>query len=167
MNPLDRFVTVIEGEPLASTEVIAKGVRVQHKNVLALVRRYAPELSGFGTVAFQTRPRRAGAHGGGDVEYAMLNEPQASALLTLMRNSEKVVAFKFKLIGEFYRMRQALGQREHSLWKQLQALIAKEVESKVRARFGSYLMHERKRDIPYYQQEHRRLETLIQPPLLQ
>ena len=163
MNPLDRFVTVIEGEPLASTEVIAKGVRVQHKNVLALVRSYAEPLAEFGEIAFQTRLNRQGR----PTEYVMLNEPQASALLTLMRNSEKVVAFKFKLIGEFYRMRQALGQREHSLWKQLQALIAKEVESKVRARFGSYLMHERKRDIPYYQQEHRRLETLIQPPLLQ
>jgi hypothetical protein len=52
------------------------------------------------------------------------------------------------------------------LWQQMQALIAQEVESKVRASFGSHLMLERKREIPYFEDERRQLETLIQPTLL-
>ncbi|WP_349573128.1 KilA-N domain-containing protein [Azotobacter salinestris] len=50
-------------------------------------------------------------------------------------------------------------------WQQMQALIAQEVESKVRASFGSYLMHQRKREIPYFTAEIARLEAEVQPSL--
>jgi hypothetical protein len=52
------------------------------------------------------------------------------------------------------------------LWKQMQALIAQEVESKVRASFGSRLMLERKREIPYFREERQQIESQIQPSLL-
>jgi hypothetical protein len=48
----------------------------------------------------------------------------------------------------------------------MQALIAREVESKVRASFGSHLMLERKREIPQLDEERFRLELQIQPSLL-
>lgn len=53
-----------------------------------------------------------------------------------------------------------------NLWRQMQALIAKEVESKVRASFGSHLMLERKREIPRFDEERSLLESQIQPSLL-
>ena len=68
----NQLVNVINGEPLVSTEVIAKGVNVQHKNVLALVRNQAQLLTEFGKVAFQTRLNRRGS----PTEIAMLNERQ-------------------------------------------------------------------------------------------
>lgn len=88
---MDRYpfplVTAVDGEPRASSEVIARGVKSQHASVIKLVRRHQASLEGFGTVRFEIRPRAKGAHGGGDVEFALLNETQASAILTLMRNS--------------------------------------------------------------------------------
>lgn len=161
----NQLVNVINGEPLVSTEVIAKGVNVQHKNVLALVRTHAELLSGFGRVAFETRPfaTRGGTQ---HKEVAMLNERQTTLLLTLMRNRPKVTVFKVELIKEFYRMRDALQQRDLNLWQQMQALIAQEVESKVRASFGSHLMLERKRLIPFFETEKERLEHELQPSLL-
>ena len=158
----NQLVNVINGEPLASTEVIAKGVNVQHKNVLALVRNHAQLLTEFGKVTFQTRLNRRGS----PTEIAMLNERQTTLLLTLMRNRPKVTAFKVELIKEFYRMRDALQQRDLNLWQQMQALIAQEVESKVRASFGSHLMLERKRLIPFFETEKERLEHELQPSLL-
>lgn len=166
MNELfTNLVLAVEGEPRASSEVIARGVGVQHKNMLAMIRKYQGDLSEFGLVAFQTRARCSGKHGGGDVEFAMLNEQQATLLLAFMRNSPKVVEFKIALIKEFFRMRGELGRREQSLWHQMQALVAREVESKVRASFGSHLMLERKRDIPHFDEERFRLECQIQPEL--
>lgn len=53
-----------------------------------------------------------------------------------------------------------------NLWQQMQALIAREVESKVRASFGSHLMLERKREIPQFDAERDLLERQIQPSLL-
>ena len=96
----------------------------------------------------------------------MLNERQAALLISLMRNSDEVVAFKASLIAEFYRMRDALNQRTQNLWQQMQALIAQEVESKVKASFGAKLMNDRKKEIPYFEQEMCRLEEEIQPQLM-
>jgi phage regulator Rha-like protein len=166
MNPFQELVVVTEGQPLASTEVIARGMKQQHASTIKLVRKHQAALEQFGRVRFEIRPFQT-AGGIQQREIAMLNEQQAAILISLMKNSEQVVDFKVALIAEFYRMRDALQQRPQSLWQQMQALIAQEVESKVRASFGSRLMLERKRDIPYYRDEHDRLEMLIQPPLLQ
>lgn len=165
MHTLKSLVVVINGEPLASTSTIAGGMRASHKNVLALVRKHGEVLARFGGVAFETRPfaTRGGTQ---QREVAMLNERQAALLISLMRNSDEVVTFKANLISEFYRMRDALDQRTHNLWQQMQALIAREVKSEVRASFGSHLMLERKREIPAFSQERTRLEHEIQPSLL-
>lgn len=61
-------------------------------------------------------------------------------------------------------------ERAHSgqqgLWMQMQALIAREVESKVKASFGSHLMLTRKREIVPLRGERQLLEAAIQPSLL-
>jgi len=166
---MDKFgfplVTAVDGEPRASSEVIARGVNVQHKNVMALVKRYHVRLEQFGPLAFQTRVKRADGRGGQLTEYVMLNETQASAILTLMRNSPEVVDFKFRLVGEFFRMRDELQHQGRTLWQQMQALIAQEVESKVRASFGAHLLNERKREIPPLRSERDRLQAAMQPHL--
>lgn len=161
MNKFYPMVVVVGGEPLASTEAIALGVGIQHKNVLALTRAHAGLLREFGEVAFEARLNKRGSA----TEYAMLNERQTTLLLTLMRNSAKVTEFKVALIREFYRMRDALQQRSQNLWQQLHAAIAQEVESKVRASFGSHLMLERKKEKPHLQGRIDALESEIQPML--
>lgn len=82
-----------------------------------------------------------------------------------MRNSESVVDFKTDLIAEFFRMRDALNQRTQNLWQQLQAAIAQEVESKVRASFGSHLMIERKKEKRPLNERIGQLKSEIQPGL--
>lgn len=52
------------------------------------------------------------------------------------------------------------------LWLQMQALVAREVESQVRASFGSHLMLKRKKEIPPLKTERELLEAAIQPSLL-
>ena len=131
------LVTAIEGEARASTEIIANGVEIQHKNVLALVHKHHADFEAFGQVAFETRLNRQGSK----TEFAMLNEHQAGLLIAFMRNTPRVIEFKVSLIREFFRMRDELQGREKNLWKQMQELIAKEVESKVRASFGSHGLH--------------------------
>lgn len=155
------LVTAIEGEARASTEVIARGVKVQHKNVMALLRRHLKDFESFGKVAFETRLNRRGSA----TEYAMLNEHQAGLLIAFMRNSPLVVQFKVALIRDFFRMREELGRREQGLYQQLQALVAEEVSTQVRASFGSRLMLERKRAIPEFRRRREQLESKIQQPL--
>ena len=159
------LVSVVNGEPLASSLVISKGMKQQHASTMKLIRKHLKKLECFGLVRFEIRPRLNGKHGGGDVEYAMLNERQTALLISLMRNTDDVVDFKVGLIAEFYRMRDALNQRTQNLYQQLQPLVAEEVETQVKASFGSRLMLERKRAIPEFKKRRDKLEAEIQPSL--
>ena len=91
----DEFVT--------TSEIIADNTDTQHKNVLELIEQYLPQIEQFGPSAFETRKSV-----GRPTRVAILNEQQATFLLTLMRNSEVVVRFKVQLVKEFYRMRNEL-----------------------------------------------------------
>lgn len=159
------LVTAIDGEARASTEVIAYGLGQNHSSVIKLVRRYLIQFKRFGHVDFKSEMVKRKQGGGAKREFAMLNEHQAALLISFMRNSPKVVEFKVALIEEFFRMREELQYREKSLWAQLQALVAKDEESKVRASFGSRLMLERKRQIPILETERERIEAELQPEL--
>ena len=55
---------------------------------------------------------------------------------------------------------------QFGIWKELQAELAKNEGSKIRASFGSRLMLDRKRDIPELDANIKRLESEIQPYLL-
>lgn len=99
-----------EGNLRVSSLIIADRTEVQHKNVLELVRKNLSQLSAFGGVAFETRPFET-AGGTQMREYALLNEPQSTLLMTFMRNSDVVVRFKVELVKQFYAMRQALTPR--------------------------------------------------------
>jgi phage regulator Rha-like protein len=154
-----------DGEPRASSEVIAAGVKQQHASVLKLVRRHIEAFKQFGLVRFEIRARQAGRHGGGQVEYAMLNEQQASLLLAFMRNSDLVIEFKIALIKEFFRMRGALERRDATMWRKRQELELRDAESLVRASFGSRLMLERKRDLVDIDAERAALDLAMNPPL--
>src|SRR5450830_12143 len=103
------LVMLLDGLAVTTTIAIAAGTNTKHKNVLELVRTYGGDLNEFGLVAFETLPRSAGQHGGGDVEFAILNEEQSALILAYMRNSDIVRSFKKSLIREFFKMRSRLA----------------------------------------------------------
>jgi len=104
-----------QGDLFTTSEQIAEGAGVQHKNVLESITKYQADFERFGLVAFQTRPRVEGQHGGGDVRVAVLNEHQATLLLTYAKNTEQVRDFKVRLVEEFFRMAQQLRQEPPQL----------------------------------------------------
>ena len=104
-----------DGTLTTTSEIIAEGVGIQHKNVLETIRKNQPDFEEFGLLAFETRPRPAGQHGGGDVTFAVLNREQAMFAMTLFRNNPVVVEFKKNLIKAFVAMERRAGQLEHQV----------------------------------------------------
>ena len=100
------IVQVADGEPTTTSMRIANGTRVQHKNVLELIRGNLADFEEFGRVAFETRPFDT-AGGAQMREVAILSEDHATLLLTYMRNSDIVRDFKKRLVREFSRLRRA------------------------------------------------------------
>lgn len=94
-------------EAVTTTLAIAEGTERQHKNVMELVRTYQSDLEDFGQVAFETRLNTQGT----STEYALLNEDQATLIITFMRNSDIVRDFKKRLVKEFRNMINMLNQR--------------------------------------------------------
>lgn len=120
-----KIVDVEKGVPKTTTLQIALGLGLQHKSVIQLVRSYKSDFSEFGLVAFQMRPRLQGGHGGGDTQYAVLNEEQATLLMTYMRNSPRVREFKKALVKAFFEARTLLQTDYFALIQQREALSAK------------------------------------------
>lgn len=124
-NEVLKIVDVDGGVPKTTTLQIALGLGIQHKSVIQLVRSYKSDFAEFGLVTFEMRPRLKGQHGGGDVHYAVLNEEQATLLLTYMRNSPKVREFKKALVKAFFEARTLLQTDYFALIQKREALNAK------------------------------------------
>lgn len=102
--------------PITDSLVIAEGTGVQHKNVLELIRKHNDQITRWGEVRFR-RLKRENPLGGRPTDIALLNEQQATFLITLFRNTDVVVEFKAELVDQFYKMRAILTQKQNEEWQ--------------------------------------------------
>lgn len=110
VNRSDLVITGQSGDPVTSSLVLAEGAGRDHATVIRLIRENLEDLEDFGRVGFEIQPLET-AGGTQNREVAILNEQQATLLLTYMRNNEKVRIFKKALVRAFYDMREALKAR--------------------------------------------------------
>ena len=103
-----------DGDPFTTSLVIAAETGNEHASVMRLVRENLADLNEGGMVRFEIRPRPEGQHGGGDVQYAQLDEPAAALLMTYFRNNPVVKEFKKRLVAGFYMMRRALAEQQEA-----------------------------------------------------
>lgn len=96
------LVSVHNHVPVTTTIAIAEHMQMPHASVIKLVRRWKADFEEFGLVGFEIRARLAGQWGGSCVEYAVLNEQQATLLFTYMRNTSKVRDTKKALVRAFF-----------------------------------------------------------------
>jgi phage regulator Rha-like protein len=148
LNPIE-IVNVENGEPMTTTLQIALGLGIQHATIIKLVRTYMPDFQEFGLVRFKIQPRLEGRHGGGDVKFVPLNEQQATFLMTLMRNSPRVIEFKKALVKAFFETREFIRSQDQSYNNihnklSLQLDLAKSDASLAGSVLGSY---RKKRDL--------------------
>lgn len=109
------------GEPYTTSEIIAEGTGMNHRRVRDAIRKYQTELETFGRVgAYQTPLETKG--GIQTVPGYILNEQQATFLLTLLKNTPAVVAFKKELVRQFYAMRALLLERASPIWQDTRSL---------------------------------------------
>ncbi len=110
------IVTVFDGEAVTSTVTVARETGNEHASVIALVRKYQADFGEFGGVRFQIEPFET-AGGAQSREIALLNEQQATLLLTYMRNTSIVRDFKKRLVKEFWRLAKAAPAQPADLSK--------------------------------------------------
>ncbi|WP_084254162.1 Rha family transcriptional regulator [Methylobacter marinus] len=124
-------------EAVTSHISIAEGMEVTQDSSLQLIKRYKADLEEFGRVRFQIVPFQTKGGVQKHKEY-MLNRDQALFLITLMRNNQRTVAFKKRLVKQFSEMEAWIKERLQSsveykvmssILKDARALAGKETES--------------------------------------
>lgn len=93
------------------SDVIAEFAGVQHHAVQQLITKHEADFKEFGIIAFEMRKPPAGSKGGRPETVYHLNEEQATLLMTYLKNTPRVRAFKKELVRQFYIMREELVQR--------------------------------------------------------
>lgn len=100
-NEHTSLVSIIDGQAFTTSVAIAEGTDNEHASVIKLVRTYQADLEEFGRVGFEIQPFET-AGGMQSREIAFLNQEQSTLVMTYMRNSEVVRAFKKRLVKAFY-----------------------------------------------------------------
>lgn len=102
----EKLVFIQNDDVFTNSKLISDGAGVGHSKLKKAIKKYADRLKKFGKLS---APHGTESFTGGRrVEVYDLNEPQAMFLITLLKNTEKVLDFKEKLVQQFYLMREEL-----------------------------------------------------------
>ena len=99
------------GVLVVDSRLVADSLLIKHKNFLATIEKYLRQIeSSFGAVAFETREFKT-KQGNRSVErYAWLTEEQSTFLMTLSRNTDRVVHCKLELVRAFSEAKKIIKQ---------------------------------------------------------
>ncbi|WP_418180753.1 Rha family transcriptional regulator [Aliarcobacter lanthieri] len=101
------LIELVNEEPRVSHRVIAENTNNKHKSIQDLISRHISLFEKFGQIKIiENKVQTSG--GVQTITNHFLNENQATFLITLLRNNEIVLDFKFKLVEEFIKMRNLL-----------------------------------------------------------
>jgi phage regulator Rha-like protein len=100
----------IDAVPFTTSDVIAETTGITHRRIKSSIVKNISALETFGKVV------QYGATLGGRGNEAgyQLSEQQATLLITFLKNTPAVVAFKTELVRQFYLMREELFKRQVS-----------------------------------------------------
>ena len=93
-------------EPYTTSAIIAECAGVKHHAIQEHIRKQIGRLEQFGKVSFKMRPLQSGQQ----AKDYILNEQQATLLITFLKNTEQVANFKTNLVKAFFEMREELSK---------------------------------------------------------
>lgn len=106
------IVSIKNNEAFTDSRIIAIGTNNKHHSVTAVIQKYSTDFEDFGKVRFEMEPLASGQK----EKVYILNQQQATLLMTYLRNSEITRKFKKELVRQFYLMQQFIFERQSKYW---------------------------------------------------
>lgn len=106
-------LSVIERDGLLVVDslLIAERLDIEHESFIRNLKKHKIRIeSRFGVIRFEIGKPPTGSKGGRPQDYALLTEPQATVLMTLSKNTERVVECKLELVDAFEKAKQVIKQ---------------------------------------------------------
>ena len=94
-----------------TSDVIAKFAGVQHHTITRLIQQHEEDFKDFGILRFEIEEIKGR---GQPAKHYALNEQQATLLMTYLKNTPNVRAFKKELVRQFFAMREELNRAKVS-----------------------------------------------------
>lgn len=110
---MNDLVVVKKNDIFTDSLIIAEGTGFEHHTITRKIRDFRADFEELGNLDVISKYT-----GGNPQKIYLLNEPQASYLITLLENNYKVRQFKLSLVKEFYRMRQFILEKQSAEWKE-------------------------------------------------
>lgn len=88
--------------PYTLSNIIAEGVGIKHSSITRTIRKHEKDFEEFGKLGFKIRPSDSGQN----EKIYILNEEQATLLITYLKNTDIVREFKKRLVKEFYKLKE-------------------------------------------------------------
>lgn len=110
-----QLVSIKRNKPFTNSKVIADNSGLKHSTICRIIRNYKNDFEDFGVLntGYEFKNNNQG-----DRIY-LLNEQQATLLLTYSKNTEKVREFKKTLVKSFYDAKKIIEERKTHEWQQL------------------------------------------------
>lgn len=115
---MNDLVFLKKDEAYTDSLVIANGTGIGHRKIKNAIKKYQSSMEMFGKLS---APCEAESTGGRREQYYVLNEEQATFLMTLLKNTKPVVDFKVRLVRRFYEMRCFIAERHTQAWIETRA----------------------------------------------
>jgi len=93
-------------EPYTLSSIVAECTNLQHHTITRTIRKHQARFERFGKVGFKIQPLTSGQ----SAKDFILNEQQATLLVTFLKNTEQVANFKENLVRAFFEMREELAK---------------------------------------------------------
>lgn len=130
---MNELVFLKSNQPVTTSLIVAENTENQHKSVIQLIDDHKARFERWGQIYFsdlKTTNKFINVQGndnyslsrdgrGRPTKVAILNERQATFLITLLRNNDIVLDFKEQLVDQFYKMREILLNQQSEQWREL------------------------------------------------
>ena len=100
-------------ELFTTSDIIALHTKHSYRSIQRTIENHIEQLKRFGQVRFEITPVKY-QRGTNEKKIYHLNEPQATLLITFLRNNDIVTEFKTELVKQFYLMRTELMKRQQA-----------------------------------------------------
>ncbi len=104
---MDTLVLMDGKKAYTTSRIIAGGCGLDHDSVIWLIKKYSEKINDVGFTEYKSGKFKTAGRPG--IEY-LLDEPQTTFLISLMKNSEIVVEFKKLLVQGFFKQRNIIAQ---------------------------------------------------------
>ena len=123
---MNKLVFIKKDDVFTNSKIIAENAKVQHHAIQQLINKNKCDFEEFGSLKF-THLKCENSGRGRPEKLYLLNEQQATLLLTYLKNTEPVREFKKNLVRQFYKMKEELKKRQTPEYEQFR-VFDKEVQ---------------------------------------